>query len=171
MLCRPFHGLDGPPTLTWGSAFSSTPGFMLSPAPRAKTCHMPLDKTSNNLVNDVLSPAWIVFERKINVTSIFSVAVTGSATNLLPAGFVLTKLWVLFELPRHIFNQPSDDNEDNAASTSSRRRAFQALLASSLRPGPTPGLRRRRRLRRGARLRGWPSNRGRAAPYAHLMRA
>src|SRR5215813_4268436 len=57
MLCRPFHGLDGPPTLTWGSAFSSTPGFMLPPAPRAKTCHMPLDKTSNNLVNDVLNTA------------------------------------------------------------------------------------------------------------------
>src|SRR5262249_34210671 len=68
MLCRPFHGLDGPPTLTWGSAFSSTPGFMLPPAPRAKTCHMPLDKTSNNLVNDVLNvtlkvwvaPDWII---------------------------------------------------------------------------------------------------------------
>jgi len=28
---------------------------MLSPAPRAKTCHMPLDKTPNNLVSGVLS--------------------------------------------------------------------------------------------------------------------
>src|SRR5215813_10476640 len=57
MLCRPFHGLDGPPTLTWGSAFSSTPVFMLSPAPRAKTCHMPLDKTPNNLVSGVMNTA------------------------------------------------------------------------------------------------------------------
>jgi len=30
--CRPFHGLDGPPNLTWGSAFGSTPGFILTPA-------------------------------------------------------------------------------------------------------------------------------------------
>jgi hypothetical protein len=34
--CRPFHGLDGSPKLTWGSAFGSTPGFMLSPAPQAQ---------------------------------------------------------------------------------------------------------------------------------------
>ncbi len=33
--CRPFHGLDGAPNLTWGSAFGSTPGFTLPPAPRA----------------------------------------------------------------------------------------------------------------------------------------
>jgi len=33
--CRPFHGLDIAPNLTRGSAFGSTPGFMLPPAPRA----------------------------------------------------------------------------------------------------------------------------------------
>src|SRR5262249_6798587 len=32
----PFHGLDGAPNLTWGSAFGSTPGFTLPPAPRAR---------------------------------------------------------------------------------------------------------------------------------------
>jgi len=35
--CRPFHGLDIAPNLTRGSAFGSTPGFMLSPAPQAKS--------------------------------------------------------------------------------------------------------------------------------------
>jgi len=33
--CRPFHGLDGAPTLTRGYAFGYTQGFMLAPAPRA----------------------------------------------------------------------------------------------------------------------------------------
>src|SRR5262245_65434899 len=33
--CRPFHGLDIAPNLTWGSAFGYTPGFILPPAPRA----------------------------------------------------------------------------------------------------------------------------------------
>jgi hypothetical protein len=33
--CRPFHGLDGASNLTRGSAFGSTSGFMLAPAPRA----------------------------------------------------------------------------------------------------------------------------------------
>ena len=33
--CRPFHGLDIALNLTRGSAFGSTPGFMLPPAPRA----------------------------------------------------------------------------------------------------------------------------------------
>jgi len=33
--CRPFHGLDGFPNLTWGFAFGSTPGFILTPASRA----------------------------------------------------------------------------------------------------------------------------------------
>jgi hypothetical protein len=33
--CRPFHGLDGFPKLTWGFAFGYTPGFTLTPASRA----------------------------------------------------------------------------------------------------------------------------------------
>src|SRR5215470_12381812 len=46
--CRPFHGLDIAPNLTRGSAFGSTPGFMLPPAPRAW-------KNTKNLVSRVLS--------------------------------------------------------------------------------------------------------------------
>jgi hypothetical protein len=34
-VCRPFHGLDGAPNLTQGSAFGYTLGSMLAPAPRA----------------------------------------------------------------------------------------------------------------------------------------
>jgi len=34
-VCRPFHGLDGPPNLTQGFAFGSTLGYMLPPASRA----------------------------------------------------------------------------------------------------------------------------------------
>src|SRR6266536_2618990 len=45
--CRPFHGLDGAPNLTWGSAFGSTPGFTLPPAPRARII-------PNNLIYRVL---------------------------------------------------------------------------------------------------------------------
>ena len=33
--CRPLRGLEIAPNLTRGSAFGSTPGFMLPPAPRA----------------------------------------------------------------------------------------------------------------------------------------
>jgi hypothetical protein len=33
--CHPFHGLGAAPNLTRGSAFGSTLGFMLTPAPRA----------------------------------------------------------------------------------------------------------------------------------------
>src|SRR5215470_11611432 len=81
------------------------------------------------------------------------------------------QILVWFALQRHIFNQPYGDNADNAASTSSRRRVFQAHLASSPRPNPAPGLRRRRRLRRGARLRGWRSSQGRAGPCGYSTRA
>jgi hypothetical protein len=35
--CRPFHGLDGFPNLTWGCALLRfTPGFILTPASRAQ---------------------------------------------------------------------------------------------------------------------------------------
>jgi hypothetical protein len=49
--CRPFHGLDGVLNLTQGSAFGSTLGFMLTPAPRA------LEKSFQNNLLKLITPS------------------------------------------------------------------------------------------------------------------
>ena len=49
--CRPFHGLDGVLNLTQGSAFGSTLGFMLTPAPRA------LEKSFQNTLLKLITPS------------------------------------------------------------------------------------------------------------------
>src|SRR5215813_3903374 len=53
---------------------------------------------------------------------------------------------------RVLYFRRSVGNADNEASTSFHPPALRALLASSVQPDPTPELRSRRRLRRGARL-------------------
>ena len=49
--CRLFHGLDGVLNLTQGSAFGSTLGFMLTPAPRA------LEKSFQNTLLKLITPS------------------------------------------------------------------------------------------------------------------
>ena len=91
--CRPFHGLEGDAPLNPGVPLRSTPGFMLSPAPRAMA-KPTLDELDQSFAKFILSrvscaSSWIVLILALCVCSCVKLSRTVSTDAAGPAPLVI----------------------------------------------------------------------------------